>query len=1526
MLHEKNDLLRALDPHRRDLCAAVCAICAPEFEQTPAPTREFLAALYQKLCALMFPDGAAATPLTADESLYLEALEQALANPAPFDPYLDLLPLPEDACADSRVEKQYARFCETVRAQHLTAVMRLGMETTDFDPASHTIGVHNIALHTAILAKQAGFPVDLPLVRAAALGHDIGKFGCRGEDIKRIAYLHYYYTWQWFSRNGMEDIGYVSANHSTWDLEFENLPMESLLLIYADFRVRGTRKPGEKEVMRIYSLADAYEMIRCKLADMTPEKTLRYQNVYHRLTDFENLLRGRGVSPELTDHALLPVRQKAPALMNAPEALRALRDLTLGGSIRLMHTLSTDQALEQLLEQAKSEKNLQRIRMYLRLLEEYSTYMTKANKQKTLVLLYELLMHPDGDVRRIAGRIMGKILANAGPSYRKERPMSAGEGQTPPAVMAILSESKELWTHYIDLCLHPDYRISGKHALRISNSLKTICGSLFASCLPKEAPMLAGPLLDALDAAGEAERFVLVDALCHVPCAALPPSRVPPLVQTLFAMLPGGGEPLALIACRCLQHLKDCPGQRVEICRRAAQVQPGEAPSDALRWQLAQLCERAEADFDAAAVSQMHLSNLKNAVHWTVKLTQIEALTQYAQRRPDAAFHTALHFSNLLCVSEHLPVREAAGKALLAVAPQLLVDQINEIVIDLTRELESGQEQISRFIPPYLGRLLCMLPEKELCESLDSIDALACGASIRPARVALYALGETLGALDETRTQIADRILGVIMTGVSHYEQTIHQTALAVLCRDLFGREQLSMSRRHDIFVRLHKKLLMLLSEPREGQLTFFNCAAMLNHLYRYTVKQELECGPFCFPAEKPVAFFPGTFDPFSVGHKQIVQEIRARGFEVYLAVDEFSWSKKTLPKLLRRRIVSISVADQWDTYLFPDDIPVNIAMPEDLELLHTLFAGREVYLVAGSDVIFNASAYKRTEPGTAADQNHIIFCRDGSADRAALASIIRGRLLLLSLPPFYETVSSTRIRASVDRNLDISMLVAPVVQTYIYECGLYVRAPELKDVLQREELFFRNYETPAPGQPEPLAAHLRRIPNARAAALLARPDRLCAWAVGHTVPLGELYDALGSLEACSYVRQHTSGRLLLLDCAEAPDGAMQTEALRMVIGELLARSLPRGDTYALIRSPEAGSPLYDALRQLGFIQAGDQTELWYVDMRNPVMLLQDAMLCIKKPHQSSPAVRSAVMQTRPRLRLALTRMFPGKLLLSFDTEMLNQAIAQRVEHMNGVQDVPPGERRLGPYMCVPYGKIFADAIVPNTVTKTLHVEKCYAPDARSFTIEEYPGYSPLASQVRALRSFRRPIILVDDLLHKGYRIEKLDRVFKQEDIAVDRIVVAVMSGYGRDLMRAQGRPAECEYFIPNLHYWVTESLLYPFIGGDSIAGRPQKKRLLPSINMILPYVYPSYFFDVTEDSIRNLSRTALENAIGILRTLEREHQARFATALTIRRLGEALVLPRLADKGECMHYDFSLPASSYLEEDLARLDRICRQ
>ena len=108
MSNEIRVLLSALDPHRRDLCAAVLALCAPEFEAPAPPTQVFLSSLYQKLCGRMFPDGLPEIPaLTADEEGYLAALESALQNPADsFDPCLDLLPLPADSIPGSRVEGQ----------------------------------------------------------------------------------------------------------------------------------------------------------------------------------------------------------------------------------------------------------------------------------------------------------------------------------------------------------------------------------------------------------------------------------------------------------------------------------------------------------------------------------------------------------------------------------------------------------------------------------------------------------------------------------------------------------------------------------------------------------------------------------------------------------------------------------------------------------------------------------------------------------------------------------------------------------------------------------------------------------------------------------------------------------------------------------------------------------------------------------------------------------------------------------------------------------------------------------------------------------------------------------------------------------------------------------------------------------------------------------------------------------------------------------------------------------------------------
>ena len=94
------------------------------------------------------------------------------------------------------------------------------------------------------------------------------------------------------------------------------------------------------------------------------------------------------------------------------------------------------------------------------------------------------------------------------------------------------------------------------------------------------------------------------------------------------------------------------------------------------------------------------------------------------------------------------------------------------------------------------------------------------------------------------------------------------------------------------------------------------------------------------------------------------------------LYVDEFSWSKRTQPNLIRRNIIKKSIASEIDIYQFPRDISINIANDKDLKILKELFVDSEIYLVVGSDVILNASAYQKEHFGLIGDIPHIVYER----------------------------------------------------------------------------------------------------------------------------------------------------------------------------------------------------------------------------------------------------------------------------------------------------------------------------------------------------------------------------------------------------------------------------------------------------------------------------------------------------------------------------------------------------------------------
>ena len=1500
---------------RRVSCAAVAALCEPLIVHVgELPEGGLLPFTYEYLSAGLYPYSGAPRStkgLRSAVRLFLSVLTRLLdaERAADFNPLLDFLPVSDAELNASAFRAQCVLFAESVRRSNYRELLRIGKEVMPFDPAGHTFGVCHVAVHTARQAARAGLPVDVALTAAAALSHDIGKFGCRGEDMPRIPYLHYYYTWKWLEDKGMPDIAHIAANHSTWDLEFENLPIESLILIYADFRVRAERGEDGKEKAIISPLTESRDRIFVKLADMTAQKRLRYETVYRKLDDFERFLRSHGVNTDPYADEPLPAEETDAALLSQGEVVRALNNHVFDNNIHLMHTVSVSDSFEALLERARDEKNLNRIRTYLLLFEEYSTYMTRTHKMLLLRFLYELLMHHDGDVRRHAGRIMGYILANSGPRYRKELPRGAGSLAIAPALHAVLSESTTLWDDYVELCLHPDYKISQKHAARISNSLKTIAGSLFLRCMPEERRGYWEKLYRRIFSSGGEDLLALMDTLPHIPRDVMQKNEVERILPVLVSAAASSEARVRIRALRAISAV--VRGDDALLVRAAELVHLHPDADVASFWLLNRL--RRHAGLDAIAepelsVAEIYLSNLKSSITWTMKLAHIDRLCEYAKEQPQETFHIAMHLSNLLSVSEHLPVRERAGEALVDISASLSVDQRNEILVDLLRELETGQNEISGYIPPYLGRLICNVPEKEMDEGVDYLEALLRTANTRAACAALSTLCTVLSNYTSENVEraeaVSERVFGLLLTGAAHFDDSIRLTALEVICRGYFGNDACPLAARRACLTRFGKKLLTLLGERRDGMLAFFNEAAMLNHLYRFITLCETS-GGFTFGQLKPVAFFPGTFDPFSAGHKRIVEEIRTRGFEVYLAVDEFSWSKRTLAKLLRRQIASMSAANLPDVYLFPDDIPVNLAVPEDLKNLSRIFCDRELYLVTGSDVILNASAYRQSGPGTAATYNHILFTRveqANSEDSRRAEDALRGRVVSLSLPAYYEGASSTQIRDYIDKDIDIGMLVDPVVQDFIYARGLYLRMPQYK------------FEISALNERRCI---VRETGDEYDAVYRDASGEAVARIRGRSVSVTDLYDVLGEMRgAAETVRRLTSGRILWIEEASGAG-----ESFRQLLCDLLARSLEREHTYALYHCAENEGR--EVAGQLGFLPVNGQSSLLYADMRAPMVLIEDTLQRIKEPFASDEEVRFAVESTRPALRRSICAMFPGTLLLCFDMDAINDGLIEKVRTLNGVSNVSPMEKTLGRAMCVPYGKILAETIVPNTVTKALHADKVFHANESGFDIMESPGYSPLTNQIKTLKSFRRPVLLVDDLLHNGYRLEKLNPLFREQGVEIERIIVGILSGRGLDLMREQKRNVDCEYFIPNMLYWFTESLLYPFIGGDSVAGGITERDYPPSINLVLPYQYPKYLHGALPPAVRQYSRVALRNALTILSVLESRYLKLQGTGLTLRRLGEALVRPRLPDKGAHIKYDFNVVASSYLRDDIRQMRRI---
>lgn len=1523
-------------------CADVLALCRPELETLcpGEPSEGWLAYAYDYARRLLYPEKTDAEPFAPGAVFLLSVLQVLFAAEAellPHDPAWTFDFLTDDELAGSPCAPSYQRFLRLWRREFVYELMRLGLEVTPYRTLEHIAGVHHLAVTAARALRKSGVAVDVALVSGAAAGHDLGKFGCRPGE--RVPYLHYFYTDQWFRRRRMTDIGHVAANHSVWDLEPDYLSVEALLLIYADFRVKQLHDAQGREITRISTLAQAFQVIQDKLDDVDGEKQKRYTRVYARLEDFEQFMVSCGVDVTMSGGDTPPLPEKHTALMTDDEALRALTLRCVGHNMELMHRLTDQRSFARLLEEARGETDWRRLRAYLAVMESYSLYLHIPQKVQTLTFLYELLMHREGDIRRQAAALLGEIIAGFHAGYAKERP--ADIRPDPRAITDV-----DQWRLYLDKILYPDHKLMPQHRRWIGYTLKFAVGSLLSHCPGREERFLAPVFAyyrrpEDLD---DYTAFQLLDTAAALPDTAYTASRARQMTDFAAALSLRKDLTIRMAAVLLLDRLARLYPEDGRALEAVTAVPDGD--SGTLRY-LKQdvLSQGAPLLLPEDVVSEIFLDNLKTATPWITKQGNLRLLTDFARSGKSPALHIATHLSNLIKVSDRVTVRHSAGNALLALAPRLTADQRNEVAVELCRGLELGQQEFTKYIPDYLGRFALWLPPAELDEVLDDLRVNLSSSDSRVTASVLDTVGVIYEAYDAYRSRFPEtddayrrrreRLLGLLMRGLSGIDGATRQEALFVLGRRVFGSGELGRHEKRRAFMLTQRKLLSAQDEfPGEG-LTFYYRAAMLGKLYRFITEERLFHKGFDFGAPRPVAFFPGTFDPFTLSHKGIVRAIRDQGFEVLLAIDEFSWSKKTQPYRLRRRIAAMAVADVFHVSIFPEDFPVNIANPENLHELRAAFPGRSVSIVVGSDVVLHASSYKKpVTPDSIHTFDHVVFRRTEPDAEPADYSCITGKVLELTLPPQLEEISSTRIREAVDANRDISNLIDPTVQEFIYRRGLYLREPQDKPVLRTEDLSF------LPASPETAEKFLRTMLSVSTAAALrtqieSRGDDVMVCRDTDGTILGaasyacldsaRLFARLGDPALSGLVRQNAGGRTLLISGLFVPRGERQSDLCQLLITEVLTLALSREFTYALYLPLEGAVSGYG--RQLltlqGFVPAGDSTDALAVDMRCPIVLSRNVDTAVKAPFSSSPRVLAAIAAAHRRLQAALTKLQPGSLVLSLSAGVIYHRLLQRITGRNGVPAEPTTPRVLGPDICVPYGKILRGVAVPNTVTKTLRTDKVYEPDLSTYSIEAYPDYSPLPDQVRTIHAFARPVILVDDMLHDGKRIRRLAPLLAETNTPVDQVLVGYLTGMGRDLMEQLGYDVDAIYYLPNLRLRFVESTLYPFIGGDTVRrSEALPGGLQPAVNRILPYAAPEYT-GMDDETAWELSLCCLENARDILLALETEFRSLYARNLTLSRLGEAVILPLCPDKGGCMTYDLSRAASTYLEGDIELLKRM---
>ncbi|MGE5236176.1 MAG: adenylyltransferase/cytidyltransferase family protein [Acidobacteriota bacterium] len=1487
-------------------------------------------------------------------------------------------PLEESEIVASPSGEEYRRLVGLVEQDTLLVCYAMAQQWLGYSIADHILGVTGLALWIGRQLARV-VPVDLPLLHGASIGHDVGKFGCLGDEERRIPRLHYYYTHQWYASRNLPSLGHIATNHSTWDLEQVRLPVETQLLIYADFRVKDAAGPDGRPRMSIISLREAFGAIRDKLENLDRAKIARYQAVYRRLRDLEDYLLHLGVELDMPGFdtgappkpdlprglAIVDVlagrqRPDVIALASGQTIATAVRLFTTAHNIGVMERLRDVPALRVLLEEARSFEGWRDLRIYIGILGEYSAALSMEQKELALDFFFELLSHRDDDVRYHASNRIGDLLALGEDFWRKDLP----DGIVPENGSWVLGQLDrvlsllELASPEAEEDMGPTERVVYAVPVILRRLIRHAEASLRAQALERIFANLSQRVHDRRPLVGlyVCESFeVLLPYLTAEQKLQLP--------EIALAWAHHEVENTRLMAWRLLVGLARetgelpelLPGVRYAVELLSRRISAGMLVAElhlleemAARSGVTRLAERCRElrETDRAAMREVLLRNLKARVGWVEKKVNCDylraaALTRVQQGQdPESYFaaEVAAHLANMLKVSRVEGTRFHAGRCLLEISRVLAVPQRNDLMVELIRSLQLDVVAITRYIPRFLGAILATLPEQEFDEALDDIELHVRRGSELLQQLLLQTVGWVIASLpvERLRDGVLRRLAGILLGALAETRtSTVHEGyAQIAMVLDRLAPDSNS-SAPLTLFLRMvSKSVLSLITHPPGDTGRFLLIASALNHMDRAMSQSGRRLR---FPKRPPVAFLPGTFDPFTRAHADVVTRVLAQVDEVLVQVDDYSWRKHTQPRQVRKELAWMALASIPEAFEAPFEPPVNLANPDSVRQLVRRLGRREVWIVVGTDVLEGASAYRDPE-SPIWDLAHLVVVRENHSSQGWQDKLgrFRGRVQVVNVPPRAKAISSTTLREALDSGDDLELLCDPLVGRTLLERRLYVNYPSTKDQVRppRYSLrIYRSWERVPPGLSN--FVQISSLPPAarwagrrfEVCAVVARdggaPLAAVSW---REVTAAALPVELNDPALAVLPERRLIGPGALVDTFAAGGDGAEPGGYGTLLSRVMARWLDAGLLFALAAVPARDDgPLWRALQEYGACWLSDRPDSQQDSLRwaavrlsDPLVLVWDLEQALQPPYAAEQAVVDAIAESRRALARYFADRAPGNGMLHlFERETKRVVVEWARERL-----ADQGRKRN--WVVLGLGRQFHRDIVGECPTLAIDLERFLTWQGYEGGVHPAVGSPPLELQLHTAKELGRDALLLAPFLDSEEPVLRVQAAARAAGVVLREVLVGVTSASVHAALHLQGILHHCGAVLPRWQGVIRESALMPYLGGWSILGRHPLEigSLRPSLNDCLPYHHP-HPLGLDDAAALDFSRLVLDHSCRLLRRLEEIFRSREGRLLGLLDLAAVVRTPRCPPFPQGFVPPRGRVPSELLSEDLEALARL---